>query len=190
VVGAGDVERHDLLPCRGLGGGDGGLDFGLSPETMIWPGALKLAASMSNSRQSSATLARVLAHDGGHAAEALLAGHLHQPAALGHHAQTGGKIEHARGVSAVISPRLRPRRTSPRAAFPCSCKAASSARPCTNSAGWQTLVCVRSASGPSKQTLVSPAEHAIGLVEERARRRRLVVQRLAHAHLLGALTGK
>jgi len=51
VVGARDVERNHLLAPAGPGGLHRGSDFGFFPETMIWPGALKFAASMSNSRR-------------------------------------------------------------------------------------------------------------------------------------------
>jgi hypothetical protein len=71
--------------------------FDFSPETMIWPGALKLAASIPNSAQSSVDLGAFLAYDRGHAADGLLAGQLHQPAALGDDLEAGREIKHAGG---------------------------------------------------------------------------------------------
>jgi len=57
-VGTGNVERHDALQALVLRRRDQGVDLGLLTRDNDLPGALKLAASMPNSAQSSATRAR------------------------------------------------------------------------------------------------------------------------------------
>ena len=97
VVGAGHIERHhtlksEVLRCRS----PPPRPSLFQPEMMIWPGALKFAASISNCAQSSATFARSSPITAAMPPRRLLAGHLHQAAALGHHAQAGREIKHPR----------------------------------------------------------------------------------------------
>jgi hypothetical protein len=142
VVGAGDVERHDALETLVLGRGNKCLDprflagdndlpgrieiggFDAEPMMAAMP-PVDFSQACCMSRPRSATTFRPVA-----------------------------KLKTPAAVSAVTSPRLRPMANFTSGSFPCSFSAAITANPWTKSAGWQTLVCVSSASGPSKLILL------------------------------------
>ena len=140
---------------RSLPASTAALTLDCSPEMMIWPGALKFAASISKSAQSWETSSRV---------SPITAA---IPPVVCSHASCMSRPRSAtilRPVSksktpaaqyAVSSPKLRPNAAVTSSSLPCSFRIACKASPCANKAGWQTDVLVSSSSGPAKDSLLN-----------------------------------
>ena len=91
------------MPCS-LASETASATFALSPEITIWPGLFRLATSTSVSDGELAHGAFVPADHRGHAAGGLLAGLLHEQAALLHQPQARLEIECPAAACAVNSP--------------------------------------------------------------------------------------
>ncbi len=191
MVSTGDVEGDDFFDPAVLGGDDGGLDLGFLAGDDDLAGRVEIGGLDVEGGAEIIDRLALFAEDCGHGSGGLFAGELHEAASFGDDPEAGGEVKYARCRQRGDLAEAQAKGELHVAQLALFLEDGVDRETMDEKRGLADLRLGELGLGAFEANFGQiPAEHTIGLVVEGACGGGVFVERLAHADLLGALSGE